>query len=122
MKNLKPEMINLINNRFNENQVDEVNLLLKVESDRHFINAAILAIALEDNLVYGDSKMIKEFYNIDELSLLNRTDILIAKVITTLMDLLDIDVKSEYEDSFTLDPIQPELLYLIDVVNNHYFS
>ena len=102
--------------KFNDNQIQEVEKLMSTETDTYLINYSILEIALGDDLVYGDASMIKEFYNVDDLSVLNYVDIIIAKIIITLSNKLNRDIKAEYESALTLDKSQPELTYLTKVV------
>lgn len=115
---MKPELKKLIN-KFNDNQKQEVEKLMNTENDKYLINYSILAIALGDDLVYGDASMIKEFYNVDDLSVLNHVDIIIAKVITTLSNKLNRDIKAEYESALVLNKSQPELTYLTKVVEEY---
>lgn len=115
---MKPELKKLIN-KFNDNQKQEVEKLMNTENDKYLINYSILAIALGDDLVDGDASMIKEFYNVDDLSVLNHVDIIIAKVITTLSNKLNRDIKAEYESALVLDRSQPELIYLTKVVEEY---
>lgn len=116
-KLIKPKLLTVINNKFSEEQLIEIDKLLKTNPDRFVINYGIMAIALQDDLVLLNHNQIKTFYNVDDISLLNKVDRLIANLITSLSIKLNVDVKTEFEKRFTLDNTQYELLYLIDLVN-----
>ena len=118
--NIKPELQKLINDKFNEFQMLEVKEMLSYERDRFIVYYSILATAIKDDLVSLEPEEIKEFYNVEDLNVLNVVDILIAKIIVTLSNKLNIDVKSEFERRTKLDKIQPELLYLIELINENY--
>lgn len=118
MKNLKPELKN-ITNKFNDKQKQLLEELMVNEMDSYLISYSILAIALDEDLVGENASMIKEFYNVDDLNLLNKVDIIIAKIITTLSNKLNKDIKSEYESALVLDKSQPELTYLIKIVEEY---
>lgn len=122
MIKIKPQLQKLINERFNESQKKEVEGILSYEKDRFIIDYSILNIALEEDLVILDNEQLIKFYNVDDRNLLNVADILIAKAIITLSNKLNIDVKSEFEKRFTLDKRQPELTYLINLINEEYYK
>lgn len=118
MKNLRPDLKKLIN-KFSSEQKEQVEELLATENDSYVINYSILAIALGDDLVYGDASIIKKFYNIDDLGLLNHIDIIIAKILITLSNKLNRDMRYEYETALKLDKSQPELTYLTKVIEEY---
>lgn len=113
----------LVNECYNDDQKEKVNKLKfmakEIKIDRFLFTYSILAIGIEDNLIYGDSEVIKSFYEIDDLSVLNTVDILIAKIIITLSQLTGEDVKKGYENNLSLDKTQPEVKYLINVIREH---
>lgn len=116
MKNTNTLLNELVNNHYNNKQKEKVSKLPEYETDRFVLTYSTLAIGIEDDLVYGGSQVIKDFYEIDDLSLLSKVDILIAKIIITLTNLTGIDVKKGYETEMTLDRSQPEVKYLINVM------
>lgn len=122
MIKIKPQLQKLINERFNDSQKEEVKEMLLYEKDRFIINYTILNIALKDDLVILNNEELIKFYNVDDRNLLNVADVLIAKVIITLSNKLNIDVKSEFEKRFTLDKRQPELTYLINLIDEEYYK
>lgn len=122
MMKIKPELTKLINNRFSESQKREVEEVLLYEKDRFIVDYSILTIAIEKDLAILKPEEIKKFYNVEDVNVLNVSDILIAKIITTLSNKLNIDVKSEFEKRFTLDKRQPELTYLINLINEEYYK
>lgn len=114
------ELLNeMVNEKYSKEQIEKVEILNEIENDRFLRTYSTIAIGIEDKLVYGSSEMIKDFYNVDDLSVLNKVDILIAKIVITLSELTGIDVKSGYEESLSLDKSQPEVKYLIEVMNEY---
>ena len=117
--NINPLLDKLVNEYYNDEQKEKVKELKLLEFDRFLLTYSILAIGIEENLIYGDSKVIKVFYQIDDLSVLNTVDILIAKIIITLTKLTGEDIKKGYKDNLSLDKTQPEVRYLINVMKTH---
>lgn len=116
---IHPAVKRLVNNCFTEEMKSEVQDMVKTGSDEFIINYSILELALEDDLVYGEAAMVKEFFGVEDLLELNEVDVLTCKIITTLSNETGIDVKKEYYDNFTLDPSAPELTYLAKSVENY---
>ena len=120
MKNLRSDLKRLIS-KFNNEQKEQVDKLLATENNSYIINYSILEIALQADLVHEETP-IKEFYNVDDLKLLNRIDIIIAKILITLSNKLDRDIRHEYETACRLDKTQPEFKYLVQVVDKYLYS
>lgn len=120
MKNLRSDLKHLIS-KFNNEQKEQVDKLLATENNSYIINYSILAIALQADLVHEEIPL-KEFYNVDDLKLLNQTDIIVAKILVTLSNKLNRDIRHEYETALRLDKTQPEFKYLVQVVDEYLYS
>lgn len=120
MKTTNDLLKELVKEKYDKEQTAKVERLMEIESDRFLITYSTLAIGIESELIYGDAQVIKDFYNIDDLKLLNTVDILIAKIVITLSNLTGMDVKKGYEESMSLDISQPEVKYLIEVMSNYF--
>lgn len=109
----------MVNECFNpELQMEAQALVNSADSDIQ-ANYLVLELALENEMVYGTADLIKGFYEEEDLSKFNLTDVLIAKIVTTLAEITGKDVKKEYYEKLTLDPYAPELVYLTKLTTEY---
>lgn len=119
MKTLHPDLQKFVNKHFNALQKEKAQYWIKFAGNKHLTSYTILSIAVEDELIDGNAELIKEFYNVKDMSKLSAVDVVIAKLITTLSKLTNSNVKANYYKNLTLDKTQPELKYLIKVVDEY---
>ena len=86
------------------------------EFDSFTVNYGTLGIALGPKLRKYNAKQIKAFHKVSNLNQLKPSDIMLSIVIMTLTELTEADVKSVFYEMSTLDPKQPELVFLANLV------
>lgn len=109
----------MVNECFSPELQMEAQVLTQSADSDIQANYLVLELALENEMVYGTADLIKGFYEEEDLSKFNLTDVLIAKIITTLAELTGKDVKKEYYEKLTLDPYAPELVYLTKLTTEY---
>lgn len=109
----------MVNECFSPELQMEAQVLTQSADSDIQANYLVLELALENEMVYGTADLIKGFYEEEDLSKFNLTDVLIAKIITTLAELTGEDVKKEYYEKLTLDPYAPELVYLTKLTTEY---
>lgn len=103
----------------NENKRCKIESILKSDVDKYVRNYSILVTALEDDVEQVDDDYLKELYGIKdntELIFLSEADCQLAIIIKTLSVKTGRDIEKEFFNHFKLDVNQPELLFLIDLV------
>lgn len=111
----KPEMKKLIKT-FDKKQNKLLKETMSGDFDRFTVNYSVLGIALGDKLKKYSAKRIKAFYKVNNLKELVPADIMLAIIIMTLSDITNTDIKLAFDEVFTLDPAQPELVFLANLV------
>lgn len=113
MKGLRNELKGIIKYLTNEER-KAVQYVLKNEEDKHLRDYSILTIPFRNDLEHVNKSIVKEFYDIEDDSLINKVDIAIVSIILTLEKHLKQDIKEGFENSIVLDNEQPEFKYLCD--------
>lgn len=108
--------------RFTESQQEKANALLVSQKNKHLIDYKILEIALGDDLVHLESQDVSDFYGAENTNYLTEVDEVIARIIVTLSQKTNTDVRAGYESALVLDKIQTELTYLAKITEEYIMS
>ena len=107
---------------FTESQQEKANALLASQKDKHLIHYKILELAFGDDLVHLESQDVSDFYGAENVIYLTEVDEVIARIIVTLSQKTNTDVRTGYESSLVLDKSQPELTYLAKITEEYMMS
>lgn len=123
---MRKSLMKLLDNMYTGEQkvqtkevIKETRVELLPNSENHLLNYKILSIPFQDNMTKLTDDEIKEFYEVEDVNVLNEVDFVIANLITTLSKLTNKDVKSEYKNALVLDKTQPEFDYLVNEVEKY---
>lgn len=107
---------------FTESQQEKANALLASQKDKHLTNYKILELAFGDDLVHLENQDVSDFYGAENVNYLTEVDEVIARIIVTLSQKTNTDVRAGYESSLVLDKSQPELTYLAKITEEYMMS
>lgn len=123
---MRKSLMKLLDNMYTGEQkvqtkevIKETRVELLPNSENHLLNYKILSIPFQDNMTKLTDDEIKEFYEVEDVNVLNEVDFVIANLITTLSKLTNKDVKSEYKNALVLDKTQPEFDYIVNEVEKY---
>lgn len=105
--------------QFTESQQEKANAILASQKDKHLTNYKILELAFGDDLVRLGNQEISDFYGAENTNYLTEVDEVIARIIVTLSQKTNTDVRAGYESSLVLDKSQPELTYLAKITEEY---
>lgn len=107
---------------FTESQQEKANALLASQKDKHLIDYKILELAFGDDLVHLESQDISDFYGAENVIYLTEVDEVIVRIIVTLSQKTNTDVRAGYESALVLDKSQTELTYLAKITEEYMMS
>lgn len=108
--------------QFTESQQEKANTILASQKGKHLTDYKILELAFGDDLVHLESQEISDFYGAENINYLTEVDEVIARIIVTLSQKTNTDVRAGYESSLVLDKSQPELTYLAKLTEEYVMS
>lgn len=105
---------NLVRDFYNEHQINKVKETEnKHTKGTHLSNYESLLWAFKSaDTVTAEE--VCDFYHVNDVNVLQNVDWIIVSIIKTLTRLTEKNIKKGFNDSFVLDPVHPELQYLIE--------